>query len=156
MLFNLGFEGDEPLRQGRPDSLFGDKGEVFGRPGVAAVLFWDVSTEDLTLLDACGFGSRGLFPLSPVVLAEEPQVLVAEDARFSILSAGALNVEACPVTTELLTELNDVRGRGIELLFESPLIPRDDVFEIDTEEELFNVVSPLVSFSTAFVLSAIC
>lgn len=116
--------GEEPLKQGGPDCPFLQSG---GKPGEAAELispFCDVSKEDLILLDACGFSSPGMTPFSVGVLPEEPQVLVAEEGELShaaILSAGGFRAEDCPEPTDLLTELQDVRGRGIELLFESTL-----------------------------------
>lgn len=120
--------GEEPSKQDRPDCPFLQPGDVLGKPGEVAELlsfFCDVSEEDLISLDACGFSSPDLTPFSVKVLPEEPEeVLVADEQELShaaILSAGGLRVEDCPEPTDLLAELNDVRGRGIELLFESPL-----------------------------------
>lgn len=131
-------------------------------PGNAAgllSLFCDVSKENL-ILDACGFSSPDLTPFSVGVLPEGTQVLVAEDAALShaaILSAGGLSVEDCPEPTDLLAELNDVRGRGIKLLFESLLLSGDNAFERDAADELeFNVVSPLVTFFSIFILVDFC
>lgn len=137
-----------------PVCPFLQPGEVLGKPGEAAELlslFWDVSKGDV-VLDACGFKSPGLTPLSVKVLPEEPQVLVADEAELShaaILSRDALRVEDWPEPTDLLAELKDVWGRGMKLLFESPLWPGDNAFEWDTSDELvFNVVSPLLAFSS--------
>lgn len=88
-------------------------------------LFCDASMENLMLLDACGFSSPGLIPFSAGVLPDEMLGLVAEDEALShagVLSAGGLRVEDCPEPTDLLAELTDARGRGIELLFESPVL----------------------------------
>lgn len=82
---------------------------------------------------------------------------MAELSHAAILSAGGFRVEDCPEPTDLLAELQDVRGRGIELLFESPLRPGDNGFEMDTADELlFNVVAPLLSFCSVFVLVGFC
>lgn len=112
------------------------------------------------LLDACGFSSPGLIPFSVGVLPEETQNLVAEDAALSyaaILSAGGLSVEDCPEPTDLLAEQDDVRGRGIELLFESLLLWGGSAFERDAADEfVFNVVSPFVTVSSVLVLAGFC
>lgn len=104
----------EPLKKACP---FLEPGGVLGKPGEAAGLlspFRDVSKEDLTALD----------PFSGRFLPEEPHVLAAEEAELSnvaILSAVGLRVEGRSEATDLLVELKEVRGRGIELLFESSL-----------------------------------
>lgn len=156
--------GDEPSKQDRPDCPFLQPGDVLGKPCEVAELssfFCDVSKEDLILLDACAFSSLGLTPFIVKVLPEEPEeVLVADEPELShaaILSAGGSRVEDCPEPTDLLAELKDVWGRRIELLFESPLWPGDNAFERDTADELvFNVFSPLLSFSSVFVLVGFC
>ena len=59
--------------------------------------------------------------------------------------------------TDLLAELKDVEGRGIELLFESALLPADDVFKRGSADELvFNVASSTLPISSVFVLVGLC
>lgn len=149
------------MKQGRPDFPFFLPGEVLGKPVETAEilsLFCGGSKDDLVLLDACGFSSPGFTPFSVGILPVEPQVLVAEEVALSqapIFSVGGLIVEDCPDPTALLAELKDVLGQGTELLFDSPLSPAENAFERDTAELVFNVVSPLLSLSSIFVLVGI-
>ncbi len=153
--------GEEPSKH---DCPFLQPGDVLSKPGEVPEilsLFCDVSKEDLILLDACAFSSSRLTPFSVKVQPEEPEVvLVADEPELShaaIVSAGGLRVEGCPEPTDLLAELKDVWGRGIELLFESPLWPWDNALGRDTTYGLvFNVFSPLLSFSSVFVLVGFC
>lgn len=122
-------------------------------------LFLSGSKEVLVLLDVCEFSSSGLTPFSLGVLSVEPHVSVVEEVvlpQAVSLSAGGLSVEDCPDPADLLEELRDVRGQGIELLFDSPCLPGDNAFERETPDVLvFNVVFPLLSLSSIFVLVGI-
>ncbi len=150
--------GEKSLKLGRPDCPFLKLGEVLAKPGEAEELlelFCDVSEEGLIVLAACGFSSPVFTPLSARVLPEELQVLEAGEAELS--HATILSAEDRSEPTDLLAELKDVRGRGIELLFESLVWHGDNAFERDTAEELVcNVVPSFLSFSSVFVDVGFC
>lgn len=112
------------------------------------------------LLDACGFSSLGLCPFSVRVSPTDPLVVVEEAAVLlcsADLSAEGLSAEACPEPTDLLAELKDVRGRGIELLFESLRLAGDKELERGNADELlFDSVVSVTPFSIDFVLVDDC
>lgn len=115
-------EGEEPSKQDRPDCSFLRSGDVLGKPGEVAQLllpFCDISKDPL-FLDACGLSSPGWTKVSVNVLPERG--LAADKPELS--HAAFLSTEAfgdCAEPTNLLAELTDARGRGIELLLESLL-----------------------------------
>ena len=149
-LLTLWVEGEEPLRQGRPECPFLQVGEVLGK-----LLSFVSGVSEVLMLDVLGLTSPGLTPFSVAILHVELKVLAEKAVASSDFSSSAegLSGEACPEFSGLLALQSDTRGQGIELLFKPPLFVGDDTLERGTAGELTfpSVITSLLS-SSVFVL----